>query len=57
MLIEIKDSKMANANSLCKLLAKEVCNYFYFILAKEKIILKIFGKTSCYKILIAIYVK
>lgn len=35
MLIEIKDIKMANANSLCKLLAKEVCNYFYFILAKE----------------------
>jgi hypothetical protein len=35
MLIEIKDSKMANANSLCKLLAKEICNYFYFIFAKE----------------------
>jgi len=35
MLIEIKDGKMANANSLCKLLAKELCNYFYFILAKE----------------------
>ncbi|MGB3901821.1 MAG: hypothetical protein WBI08_03950 [Bacteroidales bacterium] len=37
MLIEIKDIKMANANSLCKLLAKEVCNYFYFILAKESV--------------------
>lgn len=35
MLIEIKDGKMANANSLCKLFAKEICNYFYFIFAKE----------------------
>ena len=35
MLIEIKDDKMANANSLCKLLAKQVYNYFYFLLAKE----------------------
>ncbi len=35
MLIEIKDDKMENANSLCKLLAKQVYNYFYFLLAKE----------------------